>query len=304
MSIHEPFKSFAEQVSSRAVELMLNQSLVPVTRGDISGLDAWEIYLESIPAEHNPIFRERRYYDSNYDRSFIRRFGHVLWIDEDGNISTIWEVDGNSYLHEVAQTLDLKLRSGSPRVYSYLIAPVLFGSRPNYDDDGILHHHFVAVTQGNIAKLEGASTMARIDSKASALLSRVTLEYTEALRTVLELIRDEQIYRGEQYERMIVDWLEFASGDRVSIQRRSVWQCSKSSGLDGISDSAISTLIQDLVDGMQIEDAVCRFEATLQAQEVERPRDALDQKMGEALASMSIEEIKARLKELKEGAIA
>lgn len=49
------------------------------------------------------------------------------------------------------------------------------------------------------------------------------------------------------------------------------------------------------------KEASARAEATLRAQEVERLRDALAQKKGEALASMSIEEIEARLKELREG---
>lgn len=49
------------------------------------------------------------------------------------------------------------------------------------------------------------------------------------------------------------------------------------------------------------KEASARAEAALRAQEIERLRDALAQKKGEALASMSIEEIEARLKELREG---
>lgn len=261
MSIYEPFKSFAEQVSSRAVELMLNRNLVPTTRGDISGVDAWEFYLESIPAEHNPIFRERRYHDGSYDRSFIRRFGHVLWIDADGNISTIWEVEGDSYLHEVAQALDLKLRSGSPRVYSLLLSQATFGSEPNYDDDGILYHHFVATTQGNIVSSRGPSTMSRINSKAEALTTRSSGKYVDALKSVLELIDGNMLYRGEQYRKMLAGWLEFAEGDGASAQRRALWKCSKSRIFDGVSGSAISALVQDVVDSVEIEDAVRRYEA-------------------------------------------
>lgn len=263
MSVYEPFKSFAEQIGARAVDLMSNGYLVPVVRGDISGDDIWGLYLENIPVEHNPILRERRYYDGNYDRSFVRRFGHVLWIDESGNISTIWEVDGGSYLHKVARALDLKLRSGSPQVCRYILHPATYGRESGYDNDGILHHHFAAKAQGNIASMLGASVMAGVNSRAQTLLSRASGEHVEALRAVLELIDSNQIYHGRKYRGLIADWLKFADGDRQSIQRRAVWQCSKSIALDGVSTSPISTLVQNLVEGVQPEDAVRRFEATV-----------------------------------------
>jgi len=52
----------------------------------------WDLYLESIPKEHNQIFRERRYYDGNYDKHFIRKLGGLKFISSDLEVDTIWNI--------------------------------------------------------------------------------------------------------------------------------------------------------------------------------------------------------------------
>ena len=71
------FKQLRLAVQTKAQELFTlaatGRGVLVLTHADQDKL--WDLYLESIPKEHNQIFRERRYYDGNYDKHFIRKLG-------------------------------------------------------------------------------------------------------------------------------------------------------------------------------------------------------------------------------------
>ena len=51
----------------------------------------WSVYLESIPARINPIFRKRREYDCSCCRQFLKSIGGIVFVDSQLNIHTLWE---------------------------------------------------------------------------------------------------------------------------------------------------------------------------------------------------------------------
>ena len=51
----------------------------------------WETYLESFPPGTNEMFRERREYDCNSCRTFIKRAANVVAL-KDGQLDTIWNI--------------------------------------------------------------------------------------------------------------------------------------------------------------------------------------------------------------------
>lgn len=66
-------------------------------RVNTTGQNVWEMYLLGFSAEQNPIFRDPNSstYNCNNDKSFIRRYGNVVAIDEEYNLMSIFDVEAS-----------------------------------------------------------------------------------------------------------------------------------------------------------------------------------------------------------------
>ncbi len=83
------FKPFAAALAARISDL----SRFELFRVDITGDEVWSAYLASFPEGTNPIFRKRTEHDGSYDRSFIRKMGNVVAV-QDGVVYSIWDLVG------------------------------------------------------------------------------------------------------------------------------------------------------------------------------------------------------------------
>ena len=52
-------------------------------RVDCDGEDLWNLYMDSLPEEINPIYRERKVHDCSTCHSFFRHAANVVAVDED-----------------------------------------------------------------------------------------------------------------------------------------------------------------------------------------------------------------------------
>ena len=138
------FNLFRDPVAKQFNDMVLSGQVL--VRTNISGDALYEHYLDSYPIEHNGIFRERREYDGNYDKNFIRRIGNIVGIAEDGTISTIWDVKTVSYFQTVTDAMAEKVRKAaldSP----FLTTETQAGSKPTVDNQNpdIIWSHFFAL---------------------------------------------------------------------------------------------------------------------------------------------------------------
>lgn len=93
----------------------------------------WETYLSSFPEGTNPMLKERREYDCNNCKSFIRRMGGVVAIDpRTFNKTSIWNVEVEGYYQVVADALN-KLVSSAPIAAVYRSETVIVGSATTKD---------------------------------------------------------------------------------------------------------------------------------------------------------------------------
>lgn len=88
---------FAKEIYAQ-LDLM-TKSGNPIVELDYEG-DIAEVYLDNIPKEYNPIFRERRYFDGNYDKRFLRAVGNMAMITEDYKVVSLWDFESETFLEQ------------------------------------------------------------------------------------------------------------------------------------------------------------------------------------------------------------
>ena len=78
--LNKEFDKFADAMN-RQLKLMLTSGN-PIVKVAVEE-SLFSLYLKNIAPEHNPIFRERRYFDGNYDHNYLRRLGKIAMITPD-----------------------------------------------------------------------------------------------------------------------------------------------------------------------------------------------------------------------------
>ena len=82
------FTVLSKQVSKR-LDGMVSGEFYQV---EIDKEEMWNFYLDSFPDGTNEIFRERREYDCQCCKNFIKNLGNVVTI-KNGVVQTIWSVE-------------------------------------------------------------------------------------------------------------------------------------------------------------------------------------------------------------------
>lgn len=261
----------------------------------------WETYIESFPAYKNPVYRVRREYDCSCCRHFIMDIGGVLFIDDDYIPRSIWqfEIDDPAF-RQVLQAMDTYVKSRN------IVGP--FFSK--YDSvgtirtrdyaDGIMiewEHFWVPVPED--MRYTGYDTIESVRSsmRDTARVFRRSLEEIspEAVSMVLELIRSNNLYRGTEWLRPLELFRkcqeEYAE---LSLEKRIfyAWKTAPKVGLavGRIRGHSIGVLLTDVSGGMELDDAVSRYEKIVAPANYKRPKAIFTKRMLED-ARKKIEEL-------------
>lgn len=97
-------------------------------RANITGRELWHLYLDSFEDGHDPMFRdpESSEHNCNHCNNFVRRYGNIVAIGEDGELMTLFDVHiHNEFSYEYMNPA-LKL---STAIYASGIKDVFFETR-------------------------------------------------------------------------------------------------------------------------------------------------------------------------------
>lgn len=248
--------------------------------------DLWELYLESIPEEENQVFRTRREYDCSTCRHTIKQIGGLVGI-KDQKIETIWdfETDDPAW-NKVVKTLSdfVKSHKVSDRFLSKFKN---IGDRWTYDPkNDIRWSHFSAVLPDKYLN-HGYDTVdtaigryrdARNVFKRS--LDEITLDSVD---TILELINQNSLYKGTEYKAVLVSFraclLEY---EKLTEDQKELyaWEnANESSPVSRIRNTAIGTLLVDVSSGMDLDEAVRRYESITAPENYKRSKPIYTKKM-------------------------
>lgn len=293
------FKQFNEKLMAHVAKITKGEPHlfeVEVTKDEM-----WETYLESFPPGMNEVFRERREFDCNCCKSFIRILGNVVVLKE-GVLTTIWDFNaGDEKFQTVIDAMAALIRSKQIRNV-FLPVERKVGTLKNYDtspdSSGIVWYHFHAVLDAAVT-LYGSNEIGPKGGQfrdSKNVLKRSLVEFTEgSLVTLLDLIAQKSLYKGEEWERPLREFQKlfdaFWKIEGDTAQDFFCWEMSLKAGpvISRMRNHSIGVLLQDLSKNMDLNEAVKRYEKIVAPTNYKRPKAIFTKKMVEQAQQTVVE---------------
>lgn len=288
------FKEFRDKVNEQLGKMIKENDCLLVT--DVGKDIMWGQYLMSFPHDSNPIFRERTVHDCQCCKSFIKACGNVVIIRPGLTIESIWDIEIDGYYQTVADAMS-KMVKACPITGVFTHFQSLLGTKQNHEmkeDEKIRRWDHFYFNLPNKFVHNGAGNPHGSSKESKELLQRsLELITDEAMNTVIELITQGSIYRGNEFleivkafKRLKKTFLELHNSDELYL-----WRILKESGsLGGIKNTMIGTLLVDLSEEMELDKAVARYESKAAPENYKRPTALITKGMIEK-AQRKIEEL-------------
>lgn len=294
------FREFKTKMQKSIEEILNDKNVLFFV--DVDKDELWNLYLDSFPPGTNEIFRERREHDCSCCRNFIKNFGNVVAIDDNYKIITIWDFNTNDSKYQpVISTL-------SDFIKSKIIKDVFITKNPKigtdvnreYLEDGTvkkwehfyyeLPKRFVYKSSKSIGELTGYYRDIKNVFKRS--LEEIN---QESIETVLELISQKSLYKGEEWEKTLNKFLHYHKQySKLENDKKEnyCWINSIEAGgvIGKIRNHSIGVLLSDISDGVDLNEAVKRYENIVAPSNYKRPKAIFTKKMVEN-AQQKVEEL-------------
>jgi hypothetical protein len=290
------FKVFKKEMQKHIAMMLVGQDRLFVT--DVSKDDLWHTYLDSFPEGTNEIHRERREFDCNCCRQFIRPFGNMVVVKNNSLIS-IWDMEVSDPTFAVVTEKMSALVKSAPIRNIFVTKEANMGTdynREQLEDKSILtweHFHyklpakFVNTTSKSAGDLQGTALSFK------QVFQRSMVELTlEAGNTFLDLIDQKSIYRGKEHRKAISEFIKYKTlfMDVPDSEKDNwCWVTSGASSIAKIRNTAVGTLLIDLSKEMDLDEAVKKFERVMAPSNYKRPKAIFTKKMVEQAEKTMIE---------------
>lgn len=267
---------------------------------DVDKNTLWEMYLGSFPEGTNPIFRERTEHDCNCCKNYIRDVGNVVAINKDGSFESIWDINIGGGYQVVADALSALVKS-RPINNVFLSVEATAGVDKNFEqkEDGKVkqwNHFFSKIPSKFLVDGKDLGTkLGSIRSSKDVFLRALTEIPMDSVDTVLELIAQNSLYRGEEHKFVVESFSKLKKQfDKLKTDHDKEVFCWKhhttAKAIQHIRNSSIGTLLVDLSEGKELEYAVKAYEVVVAPTNYKRPT-ALVTKSMIADAQKTIEEL-------------
>ena len=292
------FKRFKKQLQDHFEEMTKDAPKLFEVAVDKDEL--WNLYLDSFPEGTNKIYRERREYDCSCCRHFIKSIGNAVII-KNNQVHTIWEFQtGSSTFQPVVEALDryIKAHAVSDVYVSKLKAIGTDHNREEVDGKINVYEHFFLILPD---KFVDRSYRSEGDIKGSFRDVRNVFKRSldeisqEAIETVLELIMQNSLYKGEEWKGVLAEFLRYKRNyEKISESEREnyAWEKSVTAGavIGKIRNHSIGTLLVNISEGMELDLAVRKYEQIVAPANYKRPKAIYTKKMLEE-AQKTVEEL-------------
>jgi len=288
------FSKFNKRVQKNFKELS-SKSVMYHTGVDKDEL--WNLYLDSFPAGTNEIFRERRKHDCSCCKQFIRAFGDVVFIYNQKKVS-IWDFDTKSSTYQpVVDAMSKFVRSKSIKDF-FITKEKGFGVEKNYektDKDVLTWHHF-RIDLPKSLRYSGPKTEESIKAeyRENKNVFKRSLEEIskDSIDTVLDLIFQKSLYKGDEWKGVLKKFLGLQKEYEKSTNKDNFcWVTSYDVGpvISKLKNHSIGVLLSDISSGMDLNDAVARYEKIVAPTNYKRSKPIFTKKMLENAKKKAME---------------
>jgi len=280
------------------VALMSKSDRLFVVETDKDAL--WELYLNSFPPGTNEIFRERREFDCSCCRHFVKSFGNVIQINGD-SVVTIWDFEtGDKVYQPVIDALAAHIRSREVSDV-FVSENIIFGVEKSHElneGEKVVTWEHMYIKLPSKFKHQSSETEATIrgqlrDSRNvfKRSLDEISLD---AIESILELISQKSLYKGEEWESVLSTFLKLHKAYRkLDESKKGLFAWVKSLEVGGaiskIKNHSIGSLLTDITNGVDINEAVKKYEAMVAPSNYKRPKAIFTKKMIEDAQQTIIE---------------
>lgn len=252
--------------------------------------EMWNVYLDSFPAGTNNVYRERKEFDCSACRAFIKRFGNVVVV-KNSTITTIWKFKVSDPKYQVV------IDALNKYVKSKTIAGVYVGNASRVGTDFNLEQlesgpvvtwHHLCINLPDKFVYRGRDTLDTVAGNYRAINDVFKRSLDElslgSVDTVLELINSNTLYKGEEWKGVLETFRRY----KIVYENQSkidksifTWEKSVEAGpvVGKIRNHSIGTLLIDISEGMDLDEAVKRYEKVVAPTNYKRPKAIFTQKM-------------------------
>lgn len=253
------FKQFADAVNAKFLQMSATGVLL---KTNVSKEQLWETYQSSYSAEYNPIFRERRVHECNTCYSFIKRLGAVVTV-MDNKLDSIWNIEGLPAPYDVVaknmHNLVINAGISSPFLTDEALVGKEYNIEANEAGDIRWDHFYADINQSFISQTVDA-TIGEISSTVGVFKRSLDEFSVETLESVIDLC--DSVYRGEEFKPTVVKFLQAKQAYEQSDKSIFIWTQYKNYPAK-IRNSAIGTLIIDIQEGVELDEAVRKYETVV-----------------------------------------
>ena len=250
----------------------------------------WQRYLSSFPQGSNEIFRTRTHHDCSCCRQFVKTVGNVVAII-DNKIVSVWDGKVNDPDYAVVSDSMAEFVKLHPIENIFLSKEKNVGTDKNFEEIlGVVKtwNHFFANIPSNFVCTGDNIGPRKSEAKSSRdVFARSLTEISnEAIDTVLELISQNSLYRGQEhkfaietFKKIKKEYNKITGNDKEFF----FWQnLNLPHAVLRIKNTAIGTLLMDISEGYDLEDAVKSFESKVAPTNYKRPTALVTKSMVES----------------------
>ena len=253
----------------------------------------WNLYLESFPNEIKGIYREKAWHNCSACKKWMKKMGNVVSIDEDVNntykITSIFDFQTIPEYQMVVDKLNEYIVNHVVVKGVFLNTTNEVGIDENYEesDNGeiITHNHLYTKLPSEYVKSgrDKNKQLAEYQSNYNVLKSSLEKITLQSINTVLDLIRENNLYRGEQWKTTLITFSELKkSYQHISDNTQKelfLWKNIINPMVSKLKNTSIGTLLLDLSKGDDLESALKKYETITAPTNYQRPKPIYTEKM-------------------------
>lgn len=269
-----PIQPVTERLSDHFLEISAAR---PIFRTNAGGDKLWEIYLDSFPNE------DRQHFNCNACKSFIRRYGGLVYIDDDLQIkSAVWNPSlAPGYYNQTIDYMRDAVEDGATRITQPFCSDAHIVGLPASDTGG-WHHFFIEV-----GKRTRHSSMVKRPHEVEAeklqnfiSISRALDSYKDNhLHEAFNMLKWESLARHEKVSGVAKAFLDLKISTQSNRAKRKelIWLyvANNPDGFCHIRSSVLGSLLDDIASGdFDGEQIAKRFNVKMDGINYQRPKAA------------------------------